>query len=310
MNLRVLKSFLVVCQTGNITKAADALHISQPALSRQMQDLEEEVGTPLLVRGKRQVSLTAAGLHYQMRVRELLALSENAAREAKEAAGKGELTGQVRIGVVESRAMALLAREISRWQKEHPRVQFNVYSGNGDAIGSKLDRGELDYGIVIEPVEVAKYRVLKYPVRERWGFIVREGSPLWGRESVTLAEAKKRPLILPFRNLVEDEVAGWFAELPGPVRTVARINLSNNAISLMRATDCDALVNEGAFAMRPVPGFMFVPLDPPKYTGHRLIRRKQDRLSRAAAAFWDQLSALCNEEASRELGTDEKSPAS
>lgn len=295
MNLRVLKSFLVVCQTGNITKAADILHISQPALSRQMQELESEVGAELLARGKRQVTLTAAGLQYQLRAREILAMSETASREAREAACTGDIAGRVRIGVVESFAMNALAREALAWEKAHPRVQFDMYAATGDAICAKLDRGELDYGIVIEPVEVAKYRVLRFPVSERWGLIVKEGSPFWDRAEVTLPEAKSRPLVLPSRNIVEDEVTGWFSEIPGTLRIIARQNLATNAFSLLREGDCDLLVIEGAYGLRPTPGFRFVPFAPEIRCGHRLIRRKQDRLARAASAFWEQLERFCRE---------------
>ena len=282
MNLRLLKSFLVICQTGSITRAADLLHISQPALSRQVQDLEEEVGTALFARGKRQLALTAAGQRYQASARQMLALAEGAAREAREAASAGEIAGRIRIGVVESTA-------------QHRRVQFDVFSGNGDAISERLDHGDLDYGIVLSPVEVAKYRVERFPATERWGVAVRKGSPCWGRKSVSIDELKERPLILPFRNLVEDEVMGWFSGSPGALRIVARFNLCSNAFCLMRRMDCDAILCEGAFTIRQSPEMQFVPIKPERLVVHWLIRRKQDRLSRAALAFWDRLDRVCRE---------------
>ncbi|MDL2058420.1 LysR family transcriptional regulator [Mesosutterella sp. AGMB02718] len=293
MNLRVLKSFLMVCRTGNITRASELLHLSQPALSRQIQELEEELGAPLFLRSRRQVTLTEGGLLFQKRAAAILALAEDAAAEVRQALRSGELAGRVRIGVVESNAMKVLAREIGRWRAEHPRVEFEILSATSDSISSGLDRGTLDMGVVIEPVEVAKYESLVFPVTERWGALVGKASALWELDSVSLAELKAQPLILPYRSIVDDAVSGWFENVPGTLRTAGRVSLVSNAFPLIEAGIGAAVCIEGAFAIRPSPECRFVPIEPEIRTGHRLIRRRQGRLARAPELFWNELSALC-----------------
>ncbi|MCG5030873.1 LysR family transcriptional regulator [Mesosutterella sp. OilRF-GAM-744-9] len=293
MNLRVLKSFLMVCRTGNITRASELLHLSQPALSRQIQELEEELGAPLFLRSRRQVTLTEGGLLFQKRAAAILALAEDAAAEVRQALRSGELAGRVRIGVVESNAMKILAREIARWRSEHPRVEFEILSATSDSISSWLDRGTLDMGVVIEPVEVAKYESEVFPVTERWGALVGKGSALWERDSVSLAELKAQPLILPYRSIVDDAVSGWFENVPGTLRTAGRVSLVTNALPLIEAGIGAAVCIEGAVAIRPSPECRFVPIEPEIRTGHRLIRRRQGRLARTPELFWNELSALC-----------------
>lgn len=155
MNFRVLKAFLAVSRTGNITRAAQQLHISQPALSRRIVELEEDVGAPLFERTNRRLTLTDRGMRFEAHAREMLEVYERMKRDMAEA--PEALTGKVRLGCVESSVAEFAYDVVSRMRAEHPKVTFELYSADGDDIRAGLDQDRLDLGILLEPVESAKY---------------------------------------------------------------------------------------------------------------------------------------------------------
>lgn len=155
MDLRVLMSFVTVCRLGNITRAAEALYISQPALTRQIQELEQELGCQLLVRSTRSLSLTENGYLFMLRAQEILDLAKQAKNELSE---NGDiLHGVIRVGIVESKIMDYFADAVVQFNKKYPHVQFEVYSADGDDLKRNLDENKLDMALLIEPVESAKY---------------------------------------------------------------------------------------------------------------------------------------------------------
>ena len=180
MELRVLKYFLMVAREENITKAASLLHITQPTLSRQLMRLEEELGTTLFRRSNHSIVLTDDGMLLKRRAREIVALAEKTEQEFshKEEA----LTGEIFIGCGETRNMSFLSRQIALFRKEHPLVQFNIYSANADDIKERIEKGLLDFGLLMEPVDIGKYEFIRMPQKEQWGVLVREDSPLAHRE--------------------------------------------------------------------------------------------------------------------------------
>ncbi len=180
MELRVLKYFLMVAREENITKAASLLHITQPTLSRQLMRLEEELGTALFRRSNHSIVLTDDGMLFKRRAREIVALAEKTEQEFshKEEA----LTGEISIGCGETRNMSFLSRQIALFRKEHPLVQFNIYSANADDIKERIEKGLLDFGLLMEPVDIGKYEFIRMPQKEQWGVLVREDSPLAHRE--------------------------------------------------------------------------------------------------------------------------------
>ena len=155
MELRVLKYFLMVAREENITKAASLLHITQPTLSRRLMQLEEELGTTLFRRSNHSIVLTDDGMLLKRRAREIVALAEKTEQEFshKEEA----LTGEISIGCGETRNMSFLSRQIALFRKEHPLVQFNIYSANADDIKERIEKGLLDFGLLMEPVDIGKY---------------------------------------------------------------------------------------------------------------------------------------------------------
>lgn len=285
MDLRLLEYFLAVARAGNITKAAEQLHVTQPTISRQLMELEELLGTPLLTRGKRQVTLTDAGVLFQQRAREMVDLMEKTRRDLSEQ--KDLVGGTVSLGCVESCASRMLPEVLKEFSALHPQVRYELYSADGDDIREKLDRGELDFGILLEPVEAAKYDGLRLPYREVWGLLMRRDDPLAEKEVLLPQDVLPLPLLLPRREIVQDNIAGWFGVKRGGLNVFSSQNLINNAALLVEAGLGYAVCVGGAFDIRGGEELCFRPFAPERTTGHVMAWKKNRVFHSAASRFRD-----------------------
>lgn len=284
MNFRVLKAFLAVSRTGNITRAAEQLHISQPALSRRIAELEEDVGAPLFERTNRSLTLTDRGMRFEAHAREMLEVYERMKRDMAEA--PEALTGKVRLGCVESSVAEFAYDVVSRMHAEYPKVTFELYSADGDDIRTGLDQDRLDLGILLEPVESAKYESVELPFSDRWGLIVAKDAPEAKLEGISTLGLANQPLILPRRGIVLDEIASWLGtereKLPGFLTQ----NLLTNGLPFVRRGLAAMVSVEGAFRIRPSEDVVFVPFKPDRKIAHKFVRRRNRRLGEAAEMFW------------------------
>lgn len=285
MDLRLLEYFLAVARAGNITKAAEQLHVTQPTISRQLMELEDLLGTPLLTRGKRQVTLTDAGVLFQQRAREMVDLMEKTRRDLSEQ--KDLVGGTVSLGCVESCASRMLPEVLKEFSALHPQVRYELYSADGDDIREKLDRGELDFGILLEPVEAAKYDGLRLPYREVWGLLMRRDDPLAEKEVLLPQDVLPLPLLLPRREIVQDNIAGWFGVKRGGLNVFSSQNLINNAALLVEAGLGYAVCVGGAFDIRGGEELCFRPFAPERTTGHVMAWKKNRVFHSAASRFRD-----------------------
>lgn len=283
MDLRLLEYFLAVAEIGNITKAAERLHTTQPTVSRQLRDLEESLGVTLLTRGKRQVTLTDAGILFQQRAREMVDLMDKARRDLADQ--NDSLGGMVSIGCVESCASQMLADTIKHFAEKYPQVRYDIYSANGDDIREKLDRGDLDFGILVEPVEVAKYDFLRLPLWETWGLVMRRDDPLAEKEVIGREEMLSIPLILPSREIIHDEIASWFGVDRSSLHIVASGNLLHNKVLLTERGLGYSVCVEGSFALHRDNTLCFRPLEPKRTSGHVLAWKKNREFHSAASRF-------------------------
>lgn len=267
-------SFVTVCRLGNITRAAEALYISQPALTRQIQELEQELGCQLLVRSTRSLSLTENGYLFMLRAQEILDLAKQAKNELSE---NGDiLHGVIRVGIVESKIMDYFADAVVQFNKKYPHVQFEVYSADGDDLKRNLDENKLDMALLIEPVESAKYTKIPIEVTEKWGLVIRE-------EEVS---PKKRTLILPRRYIILSEISSWFKVPESKFKVIAYHNLASNALIMVEKGLGSLLCIEGSFTNRPREGLRFLPLSPERTTSHVAVRKKNRKLSKPCEIFW------------------------
>lgn len=280
MELRVLRYFLMIAREENITRAAQLLHVTQPTLSRQIQDLEEELGAKLFVRGNHRIVLTPDGLLLRRRAQEIVDLADRTQRDF--AAREEELTGEIAIGSGETRSVSMLAEMLATYRQRYPRVRYRFYSGNADQIKERIENGTLDVGLLLEPVDISRYAFLRVPVKEEWGVLTREDSPLGALEAVHPEDLAQRSLMLPGRALVQNELANWFGGSVDQLHIPIRYNLLYNAAMLVKSGFGDAL----AIGLDcTYPGLRFVPLEPPIRLGSVLVWKKQQVTSPAVGAW-------------------------
>lgn len=283
MDIRILKYFLAVAKEGNITRAAESLHITQPTLSRQMMELEEDIGTALFIRGKRQIMLTDSGILFQQRAKEMVQLYEKTRRELAEQ--NDLLGGTVSIACVESVASNLLPEVLTEFSELHPMVKYELYSADGNDIREKIDRGDIDMGVLLEPVEAAKYDYIRLPFYEQWGIVMRKDDPLAEKTKILTEDIQNKPLIVPRRTIVIEEIAKWLEMESEQLNIIASHNLLTNSLLLLEKGFGYVICVRGAFDIRKTDNICFVPFEPERITGHVLAWKKNKMFSTATTSF-------------------------
>lgn len=231
MELRVLRYFLEAAREGNITHAAERLHISQPTLSKQLKELEGELGKKLFIRGNYNVRLTDEGMLLRKRAEDILEMVDKTEEEFK---ALGEITGgDIRIGCAESEGIRHLAQRIKAVQAQYPRIRVHLYSGDRSDLAERLEQGLLDFAVLVESNDLSKYNYLPLPGADTWGIILRKDHPLAEREAVVPEDLLDVPLICPRQGL-QKELSDWFQEKVDRLNIVATCNLAYNGGVLTR----------------------------------------------------------------------------
>lgn len=287
MELRVLKYFLTVAQEKNITKAAEFLHITQPTLSRQLMELEEELNVKLFIRGKRNIILTNNGLFLKERAEEILELSEKTKNDFLN--NGNMIKGIISIGCVEAECMNDFVNIIKIFQNKYPNVQFDLYNGYGDDIKERIDKGIVDIGVVLEPIEISKYDFIKLSQKEIWGLLVNKRNPLVEKEKISLNEFYSYPIILPKRGVVQNEILNWFSEKMINPEIIAFYNLLSNGILFVEEDLGCAVCMKGALGIKNNKNIKFIPFTPEKTTNAVIIWRKNKILSSCVSIFIDEI---------------------
>ena len=237
MEIRVLRYFLAVAREGNIAGAAAFLHLTQPTLSRQIRDLEEELGQTLLVRKSHGVALTAEGVLFRKRAEEILSMVD---KTEAEFASMGEVvSGDIYIGGGETQAVRLIADIAREVRARHPGVRYHLFSGNAEDVTERLDKGLIDFGILIQPADISKYDYLNLPVKDRWGVVMRKDSPLARVEAVRRGDLLGVPLICSRQALLQGRTGNkygeWFGDDFEKMDVAATFNLVYNACRMVEA---------------------------------------------------------------------------
>ncbi|WP_276850632.1 LysR family transcriptional regulator [Enterocloster lavalensis] len=283
MELRILKYFLAVAREESISGAAQALHMTQPTLSRQLMDLEEELGKQLLIRGSRRITLTEEGMLLRKRAAEILDLVEKA--EAELTAPDEVVNGDIYIGGGETEAMRMIAEIATGLQRSCPDIRYHLYSGNADDVTERLDKGLLDFGVLIEPANMKKYDYIRLPATDTWGLLMPRDCPLAARPVIRPQDLRDLPLITSRQSMLSNEFSGWLGKEFEKLRIVATYNLVYNASLLVAAgmgyaLCLDKLVNtseESPLCFRPLEPRMEVHLD--------IVWKKYQVFSGAAERF-------------------------
>lgn len=287
MDLKSLRYFLAIADEGSISAAAESLNLSQPNISRQMTLLEKELGAKLFERGSRRIVLTEEGMLLRRRAVEILQLADTAVTEIG-SAGK-DVIGTVRIGCGETDAMRVVARAIRRFSETHPMVRFELHSGNAEDVSDQLERGLVDFGVLIEPTDKTRYDYLSFPTDIRWGTLVRRDDPLARMYGVSPSDISGRRVIVSRQNMAANGISGWMGpDFPEP-DVVATYNLLFNASLLVSEGVGIALCLEGIVNTSGDSDLVFVPFEPELRVGMSLVWKKNSVQGRAQRLFLDGL---------------------
>ena len=283
MDIRVLRYFMAVTREESISGAAESLHMTQPTLSRQLMDLEEEIGKKLLIRGNRRITLTEEGMLLRKRAAEILDLVDKT--EAELTAPDEAVGGDIYIGGGETDAMRLIARIATDLHKSCPDIRYHLYSGNADDVTERLDKGLLDFGILIEPADMKKYDYIRLPATDTWGLLMLKDCPLAAHDFIRPEDIWELPIITSRQTTVSNEFSGWLKRDYEKLNIVATYNLVYNASLMVEEGLGYALCLDKLVHTSESSRLCFRPLKPKMEAHLDIVWKKYQVFSGAADRF-------------------------
>ena len=289
MEIRLLRYFLAVAQEESISKAAELLHITQPTLSRQLMDLEKELNTKLLIRGKRnkKITLTEDGKLLKSRAQEIIELTNKT--ESEFLFGDKNISGDIFIGGGETDSIRVIARTIKRLSLEYPNIKYHFYSGNGEDVTEKLNKGLLDFGVFIEPIDKKEYGFIQLPQNDTWGILMRKDSDLAKKEFIEPEDLINIPLFSSRQYLVKNLISGWLGYDFEKLNVIGTYNLLYNASVMVEEGLGYALCIDKLINISGDSKLCFKPLKPKLEAGILVAWPKNQPLSKIAKLFIQKL---------------------
>ncbi|MEK4365868.1 LysR family transcriptional regulator [Paenibacillus sp. FSL M8-0212] len=293
MEIRVLRYFLTVAREGSITRAADFLHVTQPTLSRQLKDLEQELGKKLFIRSSYSVILTDEGMLLRNRAEEIVGMVDKL--EAEFQSMEETISGDIYIGGGETEAMKQIARVAKEVQNKYPNIRYHLFSGNEDDVTERLDKGLLDFGILIQPADVSKYNYINFSDKDVWGVVMRKESPLASKDTIRSTDLLHVPLICSRQSMKQtfskNEFADWFGEDFDKLNVVTTYNLAYNAAIMVEEGIGYALILDKIVNTSSESNLCFRPLEPRLESGLNIVWKKHQVFSTAADLFLKEIQA-------------------
>lgn len=290
MELRVLQYFLAVCQEQSISGAAEALHLSQPTLSRQLKDMEEELGKRLLIRGNRRVSLTEEGMILRKRAEEIMELVHKA--ESEIALTDEYIAGDISVGAGETDGVRFLARAVKQLHGDYPDIHLHIISGDSEMVSESLDRGLVDFGFLSGEIDISRYESLRIPQTDSFGILMRKDSPLAEKDTIFPKDIIDAPLIVSRQMLQKGDVGKVLKCSQDKLNIAATYSLLYNG-SLMvdeglgYALCFDKIINvtgDSNLCFRPIQSSIEAPL--------YLVWKKYSMFTKAAEKFLLKMQEL------------------
>ena len=280
LEIRVLRYFLAVAQEGSVTRAARALHLTQPTLSRQIRELEEELGQTLFSRGGRELSLTREGLLLWPRAEKIVGLAEITEKEFR-SLGEKTVSGDLSLGCGESKALSFVTDALKVLQDEHPLIIPHFFSGNGEIVMDRLDKGLLDFAVLMGAENTERYSSLPLPNHDTWGLLMDKDDPMAQKKAITAEDLLDIPLILSSQSLSRDQLSGWLGFPMSRLHIAATYTLLFNGSLMVRSGLGYALCFDHIAPSGKDSPFAFRPLTSPL----SLVWKKHQILSAPAEAF-------------------------
>ena len=291
MEIRVLRYFLTVAREGSITRAANFLHLTQPTLSRQLQDLEKELGQKLFVRGSHNISLTPEGMILRKRAEEIVDMVDKT--ESVFRSISDTVSGDIYIGGGETESMKYIAEVIKDMKEEYPAIKYHLYSGNAEDVTERLDKGLLDFGILIQPTDLSKYEYITLPSKDVWGVLMKKNSALALKKEIKLDDLYDLPLIcsrqVVRRTSVKNDFLEWLGGNFEKMNVAATYNLVYNARIMVEEGIGYALTLDKLVNTMHTSNIAFRPLSPKLESGLDIVWKKYQIFSPAANLFLSKL---------------------
>lgn len=294
MELRTLRYFLAVAREESMTEAANVLHVTQPTLSRQIADLERELGCTLFDRTNRSTMLTEDGMRLRQRAEEIVSLVDQTETELADRGG--ELSGTIRIGAGETRAVKLLTDTFAAMRREHPGVSIELFTGNADTVEERLERGLLDFALLLEPVNLEKYEWLRMPLVDHAGVVVAANGPWAGLDAVTPEVMTRMPLLVSSRTSNRNvDIEGWShgALRREDLDIVGTFDLIGNAALLAKSGAACIFGIDHLFHLDS-PDLTCIRMEPDIPIASFLVWKKYRLRSRTCEEFLGRLRAACS----------------
>lgn len=288
MELRVLRYFLAVAQYQNITKAAQELLISQPTLSRQLAELEAELGVTLFIRGHRQITLTEAGEYLQARAKEIVQLADQTATDLK---ADQVISGTLALGAGESVGMQRIMTVLSQMIHDYPDIKLRLVSGNAAEMEAALKRGTIDFAVLMADRALDNYHHLQLPETERWGLVLRKDDPLAQKEAIAPSDLLGLPLLLSEQAVEEHRFQKWWGILEKKLQIIGTYTLVFNAQLMVKQGQAYALSFDDLIDNSNQSELTFRPLTPQLTETTSVIWKKNIVRSKVAELFIKRLSA-------------------
>lgn len=282
MEIRVLKYFLALAKEGNLSRAANALHTTQPNLSRQLMNLENEIGRKLFNRGSKKITLTDEGLFFMKRAQEIVDLLDKTRGEMAEF--DSNMAGVINIGASEGAASRFLGRVINSIRADYPSIIYHMISGDYYNLLPSFDEELLDFCVFTDPVDLRKYDYLKLPVKERYGVLTKRDSILANQTAVSPYDLQGKRMIIPHQLYDSGVMSWWLGSDCKGLDTIVTYNLITNAAALVEEGVGDAVVFEN-FVNTNGTDLCFIPLKPDFEAAVYLVWRKYRNFSKAMSVF-------------------------
>ncbi len=297
MELRVLRYFLAVAREGSFTKASNVLHVTQPALSKQIMDLEGELDCKLFVRGSHSVRLTEDGFLLKRRAEEILEIEERTISEFTR--NRSDVSGEIYIGAGETNGIKAVAEVAKQLREKYPAITFDFHSGNAEDIMERLDKGLLDFGLIIQPADISKYGSVILPNKDTWGIIMNRESELASKKAIKREDLRGKPLIISKQISRRESARGgllkWLGPDIGRYNIVARYNLLYNA-SVMAEKGIGYVVGLDKIVDTSLNSALcFRPLIPKLESEMGIIWKKGRLFSTPAKLFLNKIREYCGE---------------
>lgn len=282
MEFQTLTNFIVIAEAGNITNAAKQLHISQPALSRQLKDLESELGITLVIRGTRHIQLTDSGHYLLHRAKELVAMAD---KTKKDLIAQDMIGGDLYIGAGETVAMKIVATAVKDLRDRYPKATVHLFSGNSDDLRGAMETGFLDFCLIVDPANKDNYDFIRLPVQDTWGVLMRQDDALAANKTISPTDLEKIEALYPRQHQNLSGIEAWLGHAIQPTTIIGTYNLLYNAATMVQAGVGVAVCLDQLIETTARTNLVFRPLSPTVKATLSFAWRRDRVLSSVANAF-------------------------